>query len=147
MTWISTGIILYRSVAMPVWATGCDQAACTTAAKSAGLSDRRTAMTSALHVLIVDDHRAIRDALTRYPEKNGPSRSICGNRWPGSRPSCAGPRGRKSAAEVSGGSLAGHRMRFGRRTPDIDRRTLTGDDGTGLDLTTAEFRLPERVRN
>ena len=48
---------------------------------------------------------------------------------------------RSDRAEVTGGSLAGHRLAFDRWVLDPDRRTLTDIDGTEVALTTAEFRL------
>jgi len=48
---------------------------------------------------------------------------------------------RSERAEVSGGSLAGHRLAFDRWVLDTDRRSLNGADGNEVALTTAEFRL------
>ncbi len=163
------------------------------------------------HILIVDDHREIRDALARYLEKNGMRATSVANAvamdaalkvgqfdlivldvmMPGEdglsvcrRLRAAGnmpilmltalgdetdrivglevgaddylpkpfnPREllarikailrRSDRAEVTGGSLAGHRLAFDRWVLDSDRRTLTDTDGAEVSLTTAEFRL------
>ena len=168
-------------------------------------------MTSAPHILVVDDHRDIRDALAKYLEKNGMRATTAANAvamdaamkvgqfdlivldvmMPGEDglsvcrrlrangtipilmltalgdetdrivglevgaddylPKPFNPREllarikailrRTERTEMTGGSLAGHRMTFGRWTMDTDRRTLTADDGTEVALTTAEFRL------
>jgi two-component system, OmpR family, response regulator len=58
---------LYRSVAIAKAVTFHDKSLweiCTAAAK-------RNAMTDQPHILVVDDHREIRDSVTRYLEKNG----------------------------------------------------------------------------
>ena len=163
------------------------------------------------HILIVDDHREIRDALVKYLEKNGMRATSAANAvamdaalkvgqfdlivldvmMPGEdglsvcrRLRAAGnmpilmltalgdetdrivglevgaddylpkpfnPREllarikailrRSDRAEVTGGSLAGHRLAFDRWVLDSDRRTLTDADGIEVALTTAEFRL------
>ena len=168
-------------------------------------------MTSAPHILVVDDHRDIRDALAKYLEKNGMRATTAANAvamdaamkvghfdlivldvmMPGEDglsvcrrlrangtipilmltalgdetdrivglevgaddylPKPFNPREllarikailrRTERTEMTGGSLAGHRMTFGCWTMDMDRRTLTADDGTEVALTTAEFRL------
>ena len=163
------------------------------------------------HILIVDDHREIRDALAKYLEKNGMRATSAANAvamdaalkvgqfdlnvldvmMPGEdglsvcrRLRAAGPMPilmltalgdetdrivglevgaddylpkpfnprellarikailrRSDRPEVTGGSLAGHRLAFDRWMLDPDRRTLTNTDGTEVALTTAEFRL------
>ena len=163
------------------------------------------------HILIVDDHREIRDALAKYLEKNGMRATSAANAvamdaalkvgqfdlnvldvmMPGEdglsvcrRLRATGPMPilmltalgdetdrivglevgaddylpkpfnprellarikailrRSDRPEVTGGSLAGHRLAFDRWMLDPDRRTLTNTDGTEVALTTAEFRL------
>ncbi len=163
------------------------------------------------HILIVDDHREIRDALAKYLEKNGMRATTAANAvamdaamkvgqfdlivldvmMPGEDglsvcrrlraqgdipilmltalgdetdrivglevgaddylPKPFNPREllarikailrRSDRAEVSGRSLAGHRVAFDRWVLDTDRRVLTDVDGTEVGLTTAEFRL------
>ena len=163
------------------------------------------------HILIVDDHREIRDALVKYLEKNGMRATSAANAiamdaalkvgqfdlivldvmMPGEdglsvcrRLRAAGPMPilmltalgdetdrivglevgaddylpkpfnprellarikailrRSDRAEVTGGSLGGHRLAFDRWVLDSDRRTLTDTDGAEVALTTAEFRL------
>ena len=163
------------------------------------------------HILIVDDHREIRDALAKYLERNGMRATSAANvvamdaalkvgqfdlivldvMMPGEDglsvclllsaqggmpilmltalgdetdrivglevgaddylPKPFNPRElparikailrRSDRAEVTGGSLAGHRLAFDRWVLDPDRRTLTDIDGTEVALTTAEFRL------
>jgi two-component system OmpR family response regulator len=169
------------------------------------------AMAEAPHILVVDDHREIRDALKRYLEKNGLRASVADGgaamdavlttaaidlvvldvMMPGEdglaicrrlraetdlpilmltaldedtdrivglemgaddyltkpfnpRELLARVRAilrRVDRVERSGGTLAGRRLKFDRWTLDVDRRTLTADDGTVVGLTTAEFRL------
>ena len=168
-------------------------------------------MTSPPHILIVDDHREIRDALVKYLERNGmratsaadavamdvalktgrfdlivldvmmpgeDGLSVCRRlRAEGGIPILMltalgdetdrivglevgaddylpkpfNPREllarikailrRSERAEVSGGSLAGHRLAFDRWVLDTDRRTLIDAGGAEVALTTAEFRL------
>ncbi|MDP4031653.1 MAG: response regulator [Pseudorhodobacter sp.] len=168
-------------------------------------------MTAAPHILVVDDHREIRDALAKYLQKNGLRATVAADaaamdaalavgsfdlivldvmmpgedglsacrrlRAKGNMPILMltalgddtdrivglevgaddylakpfNPREllarikailrRSARAEVSGGSLAGHRLRFDRWTLDTDLRTLTDDEGRQVALTTAEFRL------
>lgn len=163
------------------------------------------------HILIVDDHRDIRDALARYLEKNGMRSTSVANAvamdaalkvgqfdlivldvmMPGEDglsvcrrlrasgdipilmltalgdetdrivglevgaddylPKPFNPREllarikailrRSERVEVTGGSLAGHRLAFDRWVMDTDRRTLFNADGAEVTLTTAEFRL------
>ncbi len=163
------------------------------------------------HILIVDDHRDIRDALVKYVEKNGmratsapdavamdaamkvgkfdlivldvmmpgeDGLSVCRRlRAQGDIPILMltalgddtdrivglevgaddylpkpfNPREllarikailrRSERSEVTGGTLAGHRLAFDRWVLDTDRRTLTDMDGVEVALTTAEFRL------
>ncbi|MCQ0092980.1 response regulator [Roseovarius sp. M141] len=168
-------------------------------------------MTRPPHILIVDDHREIRDALVRYLEKNGmratsaadavamdaamkvaefdlvvldvmmpgeDGLSVCRRlRAQGGIPILMltalgddtdrivglevgaddylpkpfNPREllarikailrRSDRTEVTGGSLAGHRLAFDRWVLDTDHRILTDSDGVEVALTTAEFRL------
>ena len=169
-------------------------------------------MTQPPHILIVDDHREIRDALVKYLEKNGlrtttaadavamdaamkvgqfdlvvldvmmpgeDGLSVC-RRLRASHdipilmltalgddtdrivglevgaddylPKPFNPREllarikailrRSERAEITGGSLAGHRcLAFDRFVLDTDRRSLTDAGGAEVALTTAEFRL------
>jgi two-component system OmpR family response regulator len=48
---------------------------------------------------------------------------------------------RAGQAPSAGGAMAGRRLGFDRWVLDTDRRTLTGDDGAEVPLTSAEFRL------
>ncbi len=168
-------------------------------------------MTHPPHILIVDDHREIRDALVKYLERNGMRATSAANaaamdaamkvgqfdlivldvmmpgedglsvcrrlRAQGSIPILMltalgdetdrivglevgaddylpkpfNPREllarikailrRSDRAEMSGGSLAGHRLAFDRWVLDTDRRSLSDVDGVDVGLTTAEFRL------
>ena len=163
------------------------------------------------HILIVDDHREIRDALVKYLEKNGMRATSAANAiamdaalrvgqfdlivldvmMPGEDglsvcrrlraassmpilmltalgdetdrivglevgaddylPKPFNPREllarikailrRSDRAELTRGSLAGHRQAFDRWALDSDRRTLTDTNGAEVPLTTAEFRL------
>lgn len=168
-------------------------------------------MTNPPHILIVDDHRDIRDALAKYLEKNGmrattavdamamdaamkvgqfdlivldvmmpgeDGLSVCRRlRAQGGIPILMltalgdetdrivglevgaddylpkpfNPREllarikailrRSERAEMTGASLAGHKLAFDRWILDTDRRRLTDADGAEVALTTAEFRL------
>lgn len=168
-------------------------------------------MTNPPHILIVDDHRDIRDALAKYLEKNGmrattavdamamdaamkvgqfdlivldvmmpgeDGLSVCRRlRAQGGIPILMltalgdetdrivglevgaddylpkpfNPREllarikailrRSERAEMTGASLAGHKLAFDRWVLDTDRRRLTDADGAEVALTTAEFRL------
>jgi two-component system OmpR family response regulator len=168
-------------------------------------------MTQSPHILVVDDHRDIRDALARYLGKNGMRTTLAADAvamdaalkvgafdlivldvmMPGEdglsvcrRLRAAGsvpilmltalgddtdrivglelgaddylpkpfnPREllarikailrRAAQPEVAGGALAGGHLRFGRWVLDTDRRALIDEAGTGVPLTTAEFRL------
>ena len=168
-------------------------------------------MTNPPHILIVDDHRDIRDALAKYLEKNGMRATTAGDamamdaamkvgqfdlivldvmmpgedglsvcrrlRAQGGIPILMltalgdetdrivgleigaddyltkpfNPREllarikailrRSERAEITGASLAGHKLAFDRWVLDTDRRRLTNADGAEVALTTAEFRL------